>query len=166
MATPRAKRNITKAVATTDEVSPAELAPVELDGPDPAIARWQALADIDHVVEHEGDASKVAPFPRPAWADPKRDMVGTSFCRTRYRSALVEVVTGFAHGLEDGTCLEPATARIQAVHFADGTQVVHFSVRSWKDDDWRVGGVNLSRVEATGIAEALLAAVDLIGSEQ
>ncbi|MGE0219660.1 hypothetical protein [Mycolicibacterium sp.] len=55
--------------------------PVELDPPappDPAIARWQELAERDIIINHGGDAETVMPFPRPAWADPDCDMIGNT----------------------------------------------------------------------------------------
>lgn len=45
------------------EVEQVDLQPVELDPPDPALVRWQELADRDWMICHDGDASKVLEFP-------------------------------------------------------------------------------------------------------
>ncbi|QFS93536.1 hypothetical protein FIV07_22485 [Mycobacterium sp. THAF192] len=152
------------------DTSDAELAPVDLDPPDPALVRWQHLADRDISVRHDGDASKVLAFPRPAWADAAFDQVGVGWRDTCYRSEPVDVA------LKNGkSCMstesvwEPASIRVSGHQFGGGDDpMIQLSIRKLYDSEvgWRYFGAGMRLEEATELAHVLLAAVALVGGER
>lgn len=162
MAARRTKSNTTKAVATTDD--PFE--PVELDPPNPAIARWQELADRAIVIPHDGDASKVLEFPRPEWSDETLDHVGCSAFNTAYRSERVRIA---ARGCSDARnvkgVITPAHVNVIAEQWESGTKKVYLGIARFEGNRWIEQMVGLYRAEALELAEALRAAVDLLGGE-
>ncbi|WP_204806462.1 hypothetical protein [Mycobacterium riyadhense] len=152
---------------STDQCPEQTSAPVDLDPPAPppaALARWKELADRDIVVYHDGDASKVIPFERPAWADPDHDIIGRNLSQTYYTSQWAEIPLSYVNGHIDEEELEPAVMRVRAKMCGDGIGFVGLSERRFANGQWKVSdGVGLTPAEATEIAHALLAAVDLIG---
>lgn len=163
MATPRAKRNTT-AVATTDD--PFE--PVELDPPDPAIARWQELVERDYYVYHDGDAEKYIPFPRPKWSQPDEDQIEACLPLSAYKSepvAVRSVHSGGQRGVP-GT-LRPAAVVVTAFMYGTGEQVVNVKTERVynKTDQWQSLAVNLSPEEVADLIDVLTAALALIGGE-
>lgn len=144
-----------------------DVEPVELDPPNPATARWEELADRDVFIHHGGDAEKVMPFPRPAWSDPDEDIIGRHLARCYYASAWVDIPLKYRSGEVQGGFIEPATIRIRAKWCGDGDQLVGLSMRQTVSGKWQCWpGTGLTAAEATALAEALLAAVDLIGGPE
>lgn len=142
--------------------------PVDLDPPAPLpaeILRWVELAGRDIDIDHAGDASKVIPFPRPAWADPDNDFVGTTVQGSYYRSAAAEVPSLSAGGEEDGETLSPAFVKVSVRVHGTGNQLVGLSLFKFseKQDQWVQAGMSLPPAAAADLAHVLLAAVDLIG---
>lgn len=160
MAAPKKKIN-------TDAV---DLEPIDLDPPNPAIARWEELADWDGIIHHDGDAEKMLPFPRPAWADPDEDEFGQSLHSTNYSSRPVRVSARYAPGnLIDDNSWAPAAALVSAELAGDGIAKVLLTVSNMKGGSVKNGGVWLGQAigltvdEALELADVLRAAVDLIG---
>ncbi|MEX7474635.1 hypothetical protein AB4Z39_33665 [Mycobacterium adipatum] len=83
--------------AADTEMDAEDYQPVELDTPSTlppppaALVAWQELADRDIEVMHDGDVSKMMPFPRPAWAEESYDLVGPSLLSTAYRSTVAHI---------------------------------------------------------------------------
>lgn len=146
------------------EVAPEDLVPQELDPVDPAITRWRALADRDIRIDHDDDAEKVAPFPRPAWADPAFDFVGGSWRSTCYESSPAEIPLSDRHGLAttEGWYM-PASLRVVAKLYADGTTRLGLTLRERIDRAWKEWGASLTPDEALELTHVLQAAVELVG---
>ncbi|TXI63307.1 hypothetical protein [Mycolicibacterium mageritense] len=143
-----------------------DLDPVDLDPPDPAIARWEEFAARDIDIEHDGDAEKVIPFPRPAWADPSRDDVCATSQESSYRSPKVLVASLTAGGCDDGGWLEPASAGVSARVHGNGNRLVGLTIRRYVNEEWREFGMSMPPSAAVELADVLRAAVDLFGSGQ
>lgn len=143
-----------------------DLAPVELDPPDPALARWQELADRDIDIYHDGDAEKVIPFPRPAWADPDRDDIAGTWQGSCYRSAVVEIASMSAGGHNDDESLRPAHFTVTARIHGNGYVVIGVLTRRFIDDEWREWGGSIHPAGALELADALRAAVDMVGGAE
>lgn len=138
--------------------------PVQLDPPDPAITRWQELADRGVIIDHSGDAEKVIPFPRPAWADPDEDIIGNRLSSSYYTSEWARIPISYRDGEVTGDFFEPATMRVRAKMCGDGEKIIGISARQFAKGEWHWWhGVGMKPAEATELANALLAAVDLIG---
>ena len=145
---------------------------IDLDGPDPALTAWQALVN-DATIEHGGDAEKVIPFPRPAWADPAGDRVAGSIEGSYYRSDMVHVFALKNPGKndDDADTLTPARARVSATLYGDGDPMVSVSLRAWnwveseERSRWVGMVVDFMPAEARELAAVLLAAAALAESE-
>jgi hypothetical protein len=146
--------------------APTDLEPVELDPLDPAIVRWRELADRDIDVYHGGDAEKVIPFPRPAWADADQDFIGRSLTGCYYNSEWVNVVTSHALGNVDSEVSERASVKVRAKQCGDGEAYVGITVRRCVDGKWVEIGTNMLAAEVTDLIAVLQASVDLIGGAQ
>ncbi|KRD07794.1 hypothetical protein ASE48_10175 [Mycobacterium sp. Root265] len=165
MSTPRAKRN-TNTVDTTNAVSPAELAPVELDPPDPVIARWQGLADIDLLINHDDDAEKVIPLPRPAWADPLCDVVGHSVCSSSYNTDYAAIPLTYMGGESHEDSVLPSRLSVRGRLIGCGWLGVGMTVTRYDDGEWREAGCTMTLSEARDLIEVLSTAVEMIGADQ
>lgn len=146
-------------------IDSTDLAPLELDPPDPALARWQELADRMTAIRHAGDAERVMPFPRPAWADEDYDVIGTSVPSSLYRSRSVEVAARWFGGSDD----DVFTPSIIAVHGkvdGDGIRSIGVTSRRTVDRKWQDFAMSLSVAGALELAGVLRAAVDLLGGER
>lgn len=142
---------------------------VDLDPPTPlpeAVVHWTELVAHDHHIDHRGDASKVIPFPRPAWSDLDEDHVGNSVVSSYFRSSAVRVAASLSAGLNDATYLERGHARISAKKFGDGTTFITLATRRMVGEKWVNAGIDFTTAEATELATVLLAAVDLVRDEQ
>lgn len=140
--------------------------PVTLDPPAPEIVRWQALADRDIDIYHDGDAEKVIPFPRPAWADPDLDDIAATWQSSFYRSAPVEVASNTNGGCNDGETLAPGRFRVSTRIHGCGQIVIGIMTRRFIDGEWHEWGGSIHPAGALELAEVLRAAVDLIGDEK
>lgn len=150
-----------------DQTSGGIAQPVDLDTPAPAVQRWQELVEREITVYHEGDAAKVIPFPRPAWADPDCDIIGSRLDTCYYASDWVEVPLSWTNGDHDVELLEWATMRVRAKVSGDGRPSIGLTERYHTKDGWQTGGgAGLAVTEATELAQALLAAVELIGGSE
>ena len=161
----RTKSNTTSTV-DLDEAAPAELTPVDLDPPDPTIARWQTLANVDLVINHDDDAELVIPFPRPAWAQPDEDYVGKSICSTWYNSDTVSIPTSHMGGESRGGAVLPSGLRVRGRLCGDGWHGVGMTLFRFIDDEWTDLGCTMTVDEARKLAEVLLAAVDMVGGDK
>lgn len=161
MATRKPNRN-TDVIDTT----PAELEPVDLDPPNPAIARWQELAERDIDIVHDGDAEKVMPFPRPAWASAHEDEVGRTLGGSFYVSEAAYVPMRHRLGVNDDEVWEPAAIRIRARQCGTGEHYIGFAARQVVDGKMKeTFSVGLNPAEALELADVLRAAVDLLGDQ-
>jgi hypothetical protein len=141
--------------------------PVDLDdAPDPALAVWEALTELPDFIEHDGDASKVIPFPRPAWSDPDEDVVGVLLGETWYRSKPAKVLTTHMRGHADPDCaiLYPAYARVSLRQF--GTRPVPVVTVTFNDQRQSGPGpgaraLDFAPADARLLAHVLLAAAEL-----
>ncbi|OBB18547.1 hypothetical protein A5761_08670 [Mycolicibacterium setense] len=152
-----------------DNAKPAALEffdtePVNLDPPAPELARWQELADQPIVIPHGGDASKVLNFPRPDWADPDMDYVGSSVGTSAYRSEPVRIA---ARGCLDSRNVDgvitPAHVNVAAELWGGGTRKIHLDLARFEGKGWSEPMIGLYLDEALQLADALRAAVDLFG---
>lgn len=138
--------------------------PVNLDSPAPALQRWRELADRSIVVPHDGDASKVLAFPRPEWADPDEDHVGTSYGTSAYRSERVRIA---ARGCVSSRNVDGITTfahvNVLAELWGGGTRKVYLGFARYEDKGWSEPMIGLYLDEALQVADALRAAVDLFG---
>lgn len=143
------------------------LEPIDLDPPDPALARWEELSDWDGIVHHYGDAEKVIPFPRPAWSDPDEDDFGQSHRSTCYgsRPARVAIHQGPGNYI-NGSQWAPAAALVSARLWGDGLTNVNLTLTNIDAGKWRSTALRLTASEALELADVLRAAVDLIGGEK
>ncbi|MDX1890125.1 hypothetical protein [Mycolicibacterium sp. 050158] len=147
--------------------SSAELAPVELDPPSPAVTRWIELTEKDVVVDHGGDASKVIPMPRPAWSEPYRDVIGRSWATSYYCSEFANIaIRQGTFGENDGESLNPAKIQVRAKLCGDSSKWVGLTLRAMNDDEWHTAGLGIRPQEAVELANALLAAVAILDGEQ
>lgn len=147
--------------------------PVNLDPPDPALARWQELADLTIVITHDGDAEKVMPFPRPAWADPDEDSIGNTMGGSFYRSTPVDVATPTAGGYKaDNGALVPAHFTVSTRIHGNGMALVGLRISRYvvsnneaKDGEsrWIEWSASMPPATALELADVLRAAVDLLG---
>ncbi|MEX7470589.1 hypothetical protein AB4Z39_12865 [Mycobacterium adipatum] len=162
----RTKSNTTKAVATTDD--PFE--PINLDPPNPAITRWEALAERDVYVHHDGDAEKMLGHvhPRPAWADPEQDTTGRSHLSTSYGSLPVRVVASHNWGKDHGDWWEPAVVWVSAKFYGNRHETVQLTFSQIDDSDgrWQNVAMSFQPDEARYLVEVLQAAIDLFGGDQ
>lgn len=139
----------------------ADATPVELDPPDPTVARWQELTAKPFEVEHDGDASEVMPQPRPAWSDPNLDHVGASWRQSNYASAPAVVYASHATGLvEDGLWI-PARISTIAKLYGNGETGISVGIKSFLAGNSAVVGLTVA--ETLELIDVLRAAVDLIG---
>lgn len=156
----------TKKSNTTD-ACPTDLVPVELDPPDPALARWKELADWDGIIHHNGDAEAMLPFPRPAWADLDEDDFGQSYISTCYSSRPVRVAVKQAPGNRiDADRWAPAAALVSAELYGTGIAKVSLTLTNIREGRWHSVALGLSVAEALELADVLRAAVDLLGGEK
>lgn len=161
----KAKSNTTPTVEL-DEVAPADLAPVDLDPPSPSIARWQALVDVDLVIDHDDDAENVIPFPRPEWAQPEDDYVGKSICSSWYNSDWARIATSHMVGESQGGSILPSGIRVRARVCGEGWTGIGISILRFIDDEWTDLGCTMTLDEARKLAEVLQAAIDMAGGDQ
>lgn len=106
----------------TDTV-PAEMEVVDLDPPNPAIVRWQELADRVLPIQHDGDATKLLDFPRPEWSDEDADFVGDSAFNVAYRSERVSVAAkGCSSARNVAGLMTPAHVNVIAELWSSGTK--------------------------------------------
>lgn len=150
---------------------PVDLEPVELDPPDPALARWQELADRNVDVHHDGDAEKILGHihPRPKWSDPEQDQTGRSHLSTAYSSRPVRVVASHNFGQDHGDWWEPAVAWVSARLYGNSHESVRVTFSQRDDSDggrWQNVAMSFQPNEAVELANVLLAAIDLIGGEK
>lgn len=140
--------------------------PVTLDPPAPEIVRWQELAARDTEIYHGGDAEKIIPFPRPAWADPDRDVIGDSWQQSCYRSARVEIPTMSGGGAHDGEHFEPAVFAVGAKIHGGGYPLIGIQIRRYIQKEWHEWGSSIPPKAALELAEAIKAAVALFGTDR
>lgn len=142
--------------------------PVNLDPPDPALARWLELADRDILIYHGGDAEKVIPFPRPAWADPGEDSISS----TCYRSTPVDVATPTAGGEKfNNGVIRPAHFTVSTRIHGDGQILVSLRINRYVsgsdtksgEAQWIDWSASMPPESALELADVLRAAVDLLG---
>ncbi|CAJ1495120.1 hypothetical protein [[Mycobacterium] burgundiense] len=146
------------------EVEQVDLQPVELDPPDPALVRWQELADRDWMICHDGDASKVLEFPRPEWAVEDSDHIGKSPFGTAYRSERAVVTArGCADARNKDGLMSPAHVNVLAELWESGTRKVYLGIARFENEKWSETMLGLYPSEALELAEVLRAAVDLLG---
>lgn len=168
--TARKRTSTTRSSASEDLVDLDAAAPVELDHPDPALTRWQELADRDPIVQHDGDAEKILGHihPRPAWADPDCDYTGRSHLSTSYGSEPVRVVASHDFGVDHGDKWEPACAWVSAKFYGnshESVQVTFSQVVDGKGDSskWQNVSMSFQPHEVRELIEVLRSAVDLFG---
>lgn len=160
MAAPKKKSN-------TAPLAPADLVPVELDPPDPALARWEELSDWGGIIYHNGDAEAMLPFPRPAWADADEDEFGQSYISTCYSSRPARVAIKQAPGNRiDADRWAPAAALVSAELYGTGITKVSLTLTNIREGKWFSIALALSAAEALELADVLRAAVDLFGGDQ
>lgn len=133
----------------------------------PAVARWNELVGRAIVINHDGDASKIIPFPRPPWSDDHLDVIGRNLSQSFYNSDYARIPLAYSSGLVMDEYSTPASMNIRGRMGGDGIPFIGLSKHSVVDGNWqRSEGVALTPAEATELAHALLAAVDLIGGEK
>lgn len=134
----------------------------------PALARWEELAEWDGIIYHDGDAEAMLPFPRPAWADPDEDDFGQSYISTCYSSRPARVAVKQAPGNRiNADQWAPAAALVSAELYGTGIAKVAVTLTSiHAGKEWRSVALGFSPAEALELADVLRAAVDLIGGEQ
>lgn len=159
------------------EIVAGDVEPINLDPPDPKLARWQELAERDVDIYHDGDASLVINAPRPAWSDPGEDYISTAGTASVYMSApaLVPLSLDRALKTDDGDTLQPARLAVRAMMGTSADQVLHAIeiklVRPAKDAQksdkpWMHTPVSLTIREARELVDTLIAATDLIGDAE
>lgn len=152
-------------IARTSTATETEV--VDLDDPDPAaVRRWNQLAEDSEsaYLHHGGDAEKIIPFPRPSWCDPDEDFIGDGLAGCGYQSAITRIPVANSKGEDDGTYCRRATVDVSAGIFGVGNPAVFMNVRKKTDAGrWTAVGPTLNAAEARQLAQALLAAADLIG---
>ena len=153
--------------AHTFDCDHPEAPPINLDPPAPELVRWQELVDRGVLVAHNGDVSELISVPRPAWSDPYEDSISEILGGCYYASDQIRIPLQYRPGeIRDGY-FEPATMRVRAKMGFDGDKFVGLSRRETINGKWTlIEGVGLTPAEATELAEALLAAVDLIGGTE
>lgn len=160
--------------SNTDAAAPTDLTPVELDPPNPAIVRWETLAERPIDVFHDGDAEKILgdAHPRPAWADPDQDQTGRSHLSTAYASVPVRVVASHNFGVDDGDRWEPASAWISAKLYGNSHESISITFSQVKDLDggrtrrWQNVAMSFQPHEARELIDVLQAALDLFGGDK
>ena len=148
------------------EYAVVDSTPVELDPPDPALVRWRELTHRYHGIDHFGDVEKVIKLPRPAWAPPNNDFIGTSPANSYYRSNWVHVASRRSRGRDlDGETLVPASVCVRTKIDGDGIPTIGVATRKYADNDPLpdIAEISLYPSEAADLINALRAAVDLIG---
>ena len=143
-----------------------QMVPVELDQPSPAVAHWAAISSAEVVVDHDGDASKVIPFPRPAWSEPWEDEIGRALSSTYYNSESTDVVASMHRGENptkaDGSAWwNPASVRVRARLAGDGQAYVGIRLRRVIDSEWAESGMSLTPDEALELSDVIRAACAL-----
>lgn len=142
--------------------------PIDLDAgqpeppQSPELRRWVELAQRDIDVDHDGDASKVIPFPRPSWSDPDFDYVSDSVRLTQYRSEPAEVPMSVVAGEVIGGSYFPAKIEVSAKLY--GSRLTGVGITAKKHTgrgNWDSFGCSLTLEEARELALVLLAAADL-----
>lgn len=126
------------------------------------LTNWQYLVEAGKcqtLVQHDGDLEKVMPFPRPLWADPDRDQIGTSLPGSCYRSAIASVPATHARGWLDDDWV---TARVDVAtkQYGNGFAMVGLTLAKPATAGADVG-LSLTPDEATQLADVLRAAADL-----
>lgn len=133
----------------------------------PEIVRWQELADRDITVYHDGDIEKYMPFPRPAWAHKGYDHAGYSILNSAYMSTVAHIPLSQSPGVDHGDMWEPAYVSVRALVWGNGVHkiTVHKYLPAGKNDEKPAIAISFSvtPAEAVDLAQAILAAVDLIG---
>lgn len=132
--------------------------------PVPAIVRWNELADRVIDIEHDGDAEKVIPFPRPVWAHERFDLVKYSLLASAYRSTVAHIPLSQTPGVNTNGLLEPAYVGVRAIQWGNGIHKIGLS-KWWlprAEAEERELDISLTPTEAVELAQAILAAVDLI----
>jgi hypothetical protein len=151
-----------------DDGGPIEYDVIDLDGPDPALTAWQELSACPDYIDHQGDASKMIPFPRPAWSDPDEDNIGDTLGACFYRSKRAKVTTSYNWGHSDGSVFYPAYASVSVRHFGTlATPLVTLTLVDQRKTGVGPGarGLDLHPSTARELAAVLLAAAALAESE-
>ncbi|WP_230865193.1 hypothetical protein [Mycobacterium canetti] len=140
---------------------------VDLDPPAPlpaALARWQELAKRDLIVDHDDDATKVMPVPRPAWADPDEDHIDNSQGGSYYRSSWVNVASLSSGGKNLNGVLYPANCSVSAkLHGNNSAPLIGLVIRRVINGKWHEHNMSLPLQAAVDLAHVLLTAVDMVG---
>jgi hypothetical protein len=153
-----------KKAADTEVV---DLDPIELYPPDPALTRWMEIAFRDDEIIHDGDASKVLPFPRPAWADPDEDLVSGCPLLSLYRAIPVRVPVSRHRGDDRNGIMTTPAAYVQPVINGDKRASIRLSLSLYENGKWDNDKYLAFRIaEARDLIGALQAAVDLIGGDE
>ncbi|WP_285034581.1 hypothetical protein [Mycolicibacterium sp. lyk4-40-TYG-92] len=153
-------------MSAIDEAPEISTEPVELDPPDPALTRWQQLAARDIEVEHDGDAEKIVPFPRPAWADPDYDRIAGTTTGCWYQSTPVRVASHTGGGTCDDGIFEPAHFKISARVHGNGNRLIGFTMIRRQGGQWEEAGMSMTPADAQELADVLRAAVDIFGEPE
>lgn len=150
------------------EYEVVDTTPVELDPPDPTLARWEELLDRDRMIYHDGDAEKIMPFPRPAWSDPDQDLITNSGLTSLYRAEPIPVTASRHDGRNDGKIFTPASVFVQPVLGGSGNKAVRLSFSKWSGSSgWdNAPYMALTIPEVANLIDVLSAAVDLIESDE
>lgn len=149
-----------------DHTAECTLPPVDLDPPDPAIARWQELTERDIHIEHDGDAEKVLSFPRPAWAGPDCDQVGVNVSLTSYNSDSAYIPANHMGGEAIGETVMPCGFRVRGRLIGEGWVGVGITTTRYTSGEWRELGATLTLDEARNLVDVILAAIDMVGGEK
>jgi hypothetical protein len=152
-----------KSAAPSEEL--VDLDPVELDPPSPEIVRWRQLAERETIIYHDGDATNIIPFPRPAWADPDCDIVSDRLDRCYYTTEFARIPVSTRAGAVDADAFMPAHFDVRAKLGGDGHPIVGMGLR-WRNSkgEWCYEfSLGVTPAEALEFADVLRAAVDLLG---
>lgn len=145
------------------------LPPVNLDPPNPAIARWEALAERPFEIRHDGDASLILgdQHPRPEWSDPDFDIVGRSHLSSGYKSQPVRVRASHAFGVNhDDEVWQPACAFVHATLWGNSHESITVTLSRIGDGGkWNNTAMSFQPHEAQELIEVLQAALALLGRE-
>ncbi|WP_287001510.1 MULTISPECIES: hypothetical protein [Gordonia] len=126
------------------------------------LTNWQHLVSAGKsqtLIQHGGDLARMMPFPRPVWADPDRDQIGTSLPGSCYRSAIASVPATHARGWLDDDWV---TARVDvaAKQYGNGFAMVGLTIAKPATAGADVG-LSLTPDEARQLSDVLRAAADL-----
>jgi hypothetical protein len=145
----------------------ADCTAVHLDPPAPEIDRWQEFADREYIIYHDGNAEKIIPFPRPAWAYPDGDIIGAYLTSCYYTSEFAHIPLQYSRGDFDDSALVKASIDVRAKLCGDGKPIVGLGIRQFnpKTKKWTLElSQGLSPAEALDLIAVLQAAVALFGS--